>query len=229
MKKIDPVLITIDGPGATGKSTVAWEISKRLGLHFLNSGSLYRVAAYYVHANVFSVDDVESIANKLNTDTLTFKKNENNQDYGIYLNETNIKDIIKQDNIAGLASQLSKSDLLRRALVKKQQDFYQYPGLVADGRDMGSCIFPEAKNKFFLTASANIRAERRFKELQKQQINANFTEVLDSLIKRDEQDATRAVAPLVIPPGAKVIDTSNLELEAVIEVVLSNCCINERC
>ena len=98
---------------------------------------------------------------------------------------------------------MSKEDVLRRALVRKQQDFYKQPGLVADGRDMGSCIFPEAKYKFFLTASANIRAEE-VKELR-QRINANFTEVLDSLIKRDEQDATRAIAPLVIPPGALVI------------------------
>ena len=94
---------------------------------------------------------------------------------------------------------------------------------------MGSCIFPEAKYKFFLTASANIRAKRRVKELQKQQINANFTEVLDSLIKRDEQDATRAIAPLVIPPCALVIDTSELSFEEVVDKVLSHCCLNERC
>ena len=229
MKKSDYPLITIDGPGATGKSTVAWEISKRLGIHFLNSGSLYRVAAYYAHENIFSLDEVENIANQLNKDKLAFTSNEVDNDYAIFLNNKNITNVIKQDSIAGLASRLSKEEILRRALVRKQQDFYSPPGLVADGRDMGSCIFPEAKYKFFLTASANIRAERRVKELQKQQINANFTEVLASLTKRDEQDATRAIAPLVIPPGALVIDTSELSFEEVVDKVLSHCCLSERC
>ena len=105
MKKSDYPLITIDGPGATGKSTVAWEISKRLGIHFLNSGSLYRIAAYYAYENIFSIEEV-SIANQLNIDALAFKSNDTDQDYAIFLNNKNITNIIKQDSIAGLATKV---------------------------------------------------------------------------------------------------------------------------
>jgi len=222
-------LITIDGPSATGKSSVAWEVSKRLGLKFLNSGSLYRIAAYYVHSNKFNLDEIEAITDQINKDSISFEISAKANSYSTRLNGVDISEQINNDNIASIASKLSKDELLRRALVKKQHDFYQLPGLVADGRDMGSCIFPEASYKFFLTASANIRAERRHKELQNRKIHANFTEVLESLVKRDEQDATRSTAPLVIPPEAIVIDTSQMTLMEVVEKVLDHCCINERC
>ncbi|MEE2769932.1 MAG: (d)CMP kinase [Pseudomonadota bacterium] len=225
MKMSNCPLITIDGPGATGKSTVAWAISKKLNLNFLNSGCLYRIAAYYVSQKLFELEEVEKISDQINKDHISFSALSDQFEYSICLNEEDITDKLKHDEIAILASKLSKQEILRRALVLKQQDFYQEPGLVADGRDMGTCIFPEAKFKFFLTASANVRAERRFKELQDHQINANFTEVLDSLIKRDEQDATRSVAPLVIPPEAVVIDTSQLSLLEVIDSVIDHCCI----
>lgn len=222
-------LITIDGPGATGKSTVAWEISKKLNLNFLNSGSLYRIAAYYVEQDKFDVSQVEKITDQINDDDIKFDFNTSKQSYCVKLNQVDVSEHINNDHIAEIASKLSKDDFLRRAMVKKQQDFYKEPGLVADGRDMGSCIFPDATHKFFLTASSKIRAERRFKELQDRKINANFTEVLDSLVKRDEQDATRSAAPLVVPPGAIVIDTSQLSLNEVVEQLIGYCCINERC
>ncbi|MDG2348258.1 MAG: (d)CMP kinase [Gammaproteobacteria bacterium] len=222
-------LITLDGPSATGKSSVAWEVSKRLSLKFLNSGSLYRIAAYYVYSKKFHVDEIEKITDQINKDNISFEINTSSDSYSIQLNGVDICDKISNDHIALIASKLSKDELLRRALVKKQHDFYQLPGLVADGRDMGSCIFPEATFKFFLTASATIRAERRHKELQNRKIHANFTEVLESLVKRDEQDATRSIAPLVIPPKAIVIDTSQMTMTGVVEKVLDHCCINERC
>lgn len=222
-------LITLDGPSATGKSSVAWEISKRLGLNFLNSGSLYRIAAYYVYSDKYHLDEIEAISDQINRDKISFELNTNSNSYSTQLNGDDISEQINNDNIALIASKLSKDELLRRALVSKQHDFYQLPGLVADGRDMGSCIFPEASHKFFLTASANIRAERRHKELQNRKIHAKFTEVLESLVKRDEQDATRSTAPLVIPAEAIVIDTSQMTMNGVVEKVLDHCCIDERC
>lgn len=229
MNRASAPLITLDGPSATGKSSVAWAVSKKLGLKFLNSGSLYRIAAYYVDKNQYQLDEIECIAEQINKDNISFEVSAGKKSYCTCLNGVDISNQINNDNIASIASSLSKNELLRRALVKKQQDFYQKPGLIADGRDMGSCIFPEASHKFFLTASANIRAERRYKELQNRQIHAKFTEVLESLVKRDEQDATRSTAPLVIPPEAIVIDTSQMSFDAVVEEVIDHCCIDEWC
>lgn len=225
----DDLLITIDGPGATGKSSVAYTVACDLGLNYLNSGALYRIAASYVVNDQYHIDDIQGIVNQLNKDEVKFKQTKDSPRLIILMNNVDITDQLAHESIGQMASKLSLSSLLRQSIVRKQQSYFKAPGLIADGRDMGSCIFPEAKFKFFLTASAKIRAQRRYKQLQDQGINANFTEVLDSLLKRDEQDTTRTVAPLVIPRGSVVIDTSDMEFSDVVDKVKMSCGMNEWC
>jgi|TARA_X000000950_G_scaffold273064_1_gene356450 cytidylate kinase len=222
-------LITIDGPSATGKSSVAWHVANQLKLNFLNSGSLYRIAAYYVVYKGFQSDDIETLSKYLNQDQILFEPNIDHDTFTISINGDDIASKLQSETIGQMASMLSKSELLRRSLVIKQQSYYQTPGLVADGRDMGSCIFPDAHFKFFLTANSKVRAERRVLQLHNQKINANFTEVHDALVKRDEQDATRSIAPLVIPAKAVVIDTTQMQLSEVINKVIDHCVQDERC
>lgn len=226
--KQNNAVITIDGPGATGKSTVAWLVSQCLGIDFLNSGSLYRIAAYIAVSNGIS-DDMEHLSHLVNASKIAFMPNLSGRDYHIMLDQNDITDEITSDEMGMMASDISKSPILRERLIEKQRQFDRGLGLVADGRDMGSKIFPDATYKFFLTASPQLRAERRFKQLQEKQIDANLEEVYQALLKRDEQDMQRSTAPLVIPKMATVIDTSAVSIKEVVNEIVESCTIQERC
>jgi len=213
MKQI-PV-IAIDGPSASGKGTVAQLVAKSLGFHYMDSGALYRlVALKAMQLNIAITDQIllATIAKNLN---IEFKNQE------IYLDDCIVTQDIRAEQCGILASQLAAYPQVREALTERQRKFCQPPGLVADGRDMGSTIFPHALLKVFLTASAEIRAQRRLKQLMEKGIDANIDILLQDIQKRDERDSNRSVAPLKQEIDARLLDTTSLTISEAQHQVLS--------
>ncbi|PXW87655.1 cytidylate kinase [Nitrosomonas sp. Nm84] len=208
-------VIAIDGPSASGKGTIAQLVAKNLGFHYLDSGALYRLVALKTVqscADIQNQDSLATIARNLNV----IFKNET-----IYLDDDIVTDAIRTEECGILASQLAAYPQIRAALVERQREFRQPPGLVTDGRDMGSVIFPSAILKIFLTASAEIRAQRRYKQLMEKGINANIADLLHDIQKRDERDSNRSVAPLQQGTDAKLLDTTALTISQAQDAVLS--------
>lgn len=218
-------ILTIDGPTASGKGTLAQCVADQLGFHLLDSGALYRLVALQAQRQGVSTDEVArltEIAQKLN---VKFDAT------GIWLNgaisRENVTDLLRAEEIGNLASALAVHASVRAALVQLQRDFCTAPGLVADGRDMGTVIFPHACLKVFLTASTEKRAERRYKQLIEKGFSANLAALLLDLQKRDARDIQRASAPLKPAEDAKLLDNSDLTIEASVQQVLRwyrECC-----
>lgn len=207
-------VITIDGPSASGKGTIAQLVAKKLGFHYLDSGALYRLIAFKTaqsNADIQNRDSLTNIARNLN---VIFKDQE------IYLDGKIVTDDIRTEECGILASQLATYPQIREALLERQHEFCQFPGLVTDGRDMGSVIFPNAILKIFLTASAEIRAQRRYKQLMEKGMNANIANLLQDIRKRDERDSNRSVAPLQQGIDAKLLDTTSLTISQAQDAVL---------
>ncbi len=210
--KVD--VITIDGPVASGKGSVSSGVAKALGFNVLDSGAIYRIAALAaVDAGVDLNDEtaVVSVAK-------TIKPRFSNQK--IFLGEKEVTLLIREEKIGLAASKIATYPKLREALFDLQKSCAKAPGLVADGRDMGTVVFPEATLKVFLTASAESRAKRRFKQLKEQGIHSNIDDLVADLKRRDAQDSGRAVAPLVPAADAKILDSSDLTLEETVLQVL---------
>ncbi len=208
-------VIAIDGPSASGKGTVAQLIAKALGFHYLDSGALYRLVALkamQLHVNSTDHDQLVAIAAHLD---IAF------QDQEIYLDGKVATHEIRTEQCGILASQIAAYPQVREALTERQRRFCQPPGLVADGRDMGSTIFPNAQLKVFLTASAEIRAQRRHKQLMEKGIDANIALLLQDIKARDERDSNRSIAPLKQGIDAKLLDTSSLTISEAQNAILS--------
>ena len=208
-------VIAIDGPSASGKGTIAQLVAKKLGFHYLDSGALYRLVALKTmqsHTDIHNTDQLAEIARNLN---VVFK----NED--IYLDGTIVTDAIRAEQCGLLASQIAAHPQVREALTDRQRAFCQPPGLVTDGRDMGSVIFPDAILKIFLTASAEVRAQRRYKQLKEKGINANISDLLQDIKKRDERDSNRSIAPLQQGADAQLLDTTSLTISQAQDAVLS--------
>jgi cytidylate kinase len=212
-----PVL-TIDGPSGAGKGTVSRLVAKKLGWHYLDSGSIYRSLAIALQKTLVDLADVEDIVKVAQTMALEF-------DCGdaliVKLNGEDITGRLGLESTGNLASQIAALPEVRRVLLQKQQDFRQLPGLVADGRDMGTVVFPDAENKVFLTASAEKRAERRYKQLIEKEIDANLVMIKNEIDARDRRDMERETAPLAMASDALYIDSSVMTIEAVVEEVLN--------
>lgn len=209
-----PPVIAIDGPSASGKGTVAEFVARSLGFHYLDSGALYRLvalAALGAGINLESELKVSNIA--LNINIKFFN--------GIWLDETEVTDAIRDEAISAAASQVAALPRVREALLARQRAFRQPPGLVADGRDMGSVVFPDAVLKIFLTATPEARAQRRYKQLKEKGLNANMVALLQDIRDRDTRDSMRAVAPLQKCADAIYLDTTALTVEAVVAQVLT--------
>lgn len=207
-------VITIDGPTASGKGTVATLVAEQLGFHYLDSGALYRLTAYAaLKAGVDLQDEaaVEAIAAVLDP---VFK------DSKIFLNNEDVTLKIRQEHVGLAASKVAILPRVRTQLVQLQKNCRKLPGLVADGRDMGGYIFPDATLKVFLTASAQARAKRRFNQLKEKGIIANITTLTQDLQERDRRDMNRAVCPLAPAEGAKILDSSDLTIEETVQTVL---------
>ncbi|MER0202374.1 MAG: (d)CMP kinase [Nitrosomonas sp.] len=208
-------VIAIDGPSASGKGTVAQLVARKLGFHYLDSGALYRLVALktmQLNTDTQNPSEVAEIAINLNV----FFKDEH-----IYLDNTIVTNAIRTEQCGIVASQLAAYPQVRAALTERQRAFRQLPGLVTDGRDMGSVIFPDAVLKIYLTASAEVRAQRRYKQLIEKGMNANIADLLQDIQKRDERDSSRSIAPLQQGVDAKLLDTTSLTISQAQDAVLS--------
>jgi len=212
-----PVL-TIDGPSGAGKGTVSRLIAKKLGWHYLDSGSIYRSLAIAVQKATVDLNAVDEIVKVAQDLMLEF---ECGDELVVKLDGEDITNQLGLEQVGGIASQIAALPAVRQVLLKKQQDFKQLPGLVADGRDMGTVVFPDAENKVFLTASAEKRAQRRYKQLIEKEIDANLVQIINEIEARDRRDMERATAPLAMASDALYIDSSDMTIDAVVEEVLN--------
>jgi cytidylate kinase len=212
-----PVL-TIDGPSGAGKGTVSRLVAKKLGWNYLDSGSIYRSLAIALQNNSFDLGNVSEIVKVAQAMALEF---ECGDELIVKLNGEDITCRLGLESTGSIASQIAALPEVRRVLLQKQQDFRQPPGLVADGRDMGTVVFPDAENKVFLTASAAKRAERRYKQLIEKEIDANLAKIKIEIEARDRRDREREAAPLAMATDAHYIDSSDIAIEAVVEEVLN--------
>jgi cytidylate kinase len=213
MKEAPPV-ITIDGPTASGKGSVAHGVAEVLGFHVLDSGALYRLTALDAERNGIDVEDEFELAARASSLEPYFISSR------IFMEDRDVTDEIREERIGNLASAIAPYPALREALLERQRAFCKAPGLVADGRDMGTVVFPEAVLKIFLVADVAARADRRHKQLIEKGFPANIAVLLKELEERDARDASRKASPLVAASDAITIDSSHLGLEDVIAKVL---------
>lgn len=229
--KLAPVL-TIDGPSGSGKGTIVQHVAKQLGWHVLDSGALYRLVAFGSQNNQLSFENEDEIANyaaNLDVEFRLVDADSSQSDGGvsqelqIILEGKVVGTELRTETTGNMASIVAAMPKVREALFQRQRDFRLNPGLVADGRDMGTTIFPDAKAKIFLTASAEERAQRRHKQLKSKGIDGNLAALLKDITERDERDSQRSASPLKPADDAVQIDTSDLSIEQVVEQVLVIC------
>jgi CMP/dCMP kinase len=209
-----PPVIAIDGPTASGKGTIAAGVARRLGFHYLDSGSLYRLVALEAQAAATRLDDADALA------AIAAALRPEFRDGRVWLHGRDVSELIRAEGVGVAASQLAVLPAVRQALVRLQRQFRATPGLVADGRDMGTAIFPDAQLKIFLTADVQSRADRRHKQLIEKGFSSNIDDLLEVLRERDNRDVNRAVSPLRAAEDAVVIDSTHLSIEQTIEQVL---------
>lgn len=212
---IEPIpVIAIDGPSASGKGTVAALAARQLGFHYLDSGAIYRVTAFAALRAGLALDDEAGLARLASSMKVDFENGE------ILLQGQPVGDSVRSEASGEAASKIAALARLREALLRFQREFRQTPGLVADGRDMGSVVFPDATVKIFLTASAEVRAERRYKQLMEKGMHANLSQILQGLRQRDARDMARSVAPLQKCADASLLDTDNLTIAMAVDEVV---------
>lgn len=207
-------VIAIDGPSASGKGTVAQLVAEKLGYHYLDSGALYRIVALAAFEQKIDWQAEQDVAKLVAQLSIKFEHGE------IYLNDENVSEKIRTEQMGQGASKVAAHPLVRLALVELQHSFRKAPGLVADGRDMATVIFPDAKTKIFLTASAEVRADRRYKQLINKGLEADYPAILKDLQDRDARDSQRAVAPLQQAPDASLLETSQLNIDQAVNKAL---------
>ena len=216
---IVPVL-AIDGPSGSGKGTISRAVAERLGWHFLDSGALYRAAGLAASWAEIPLDDVEALARCAREVEVRFEDRPGD-DPLVYVNGVESSAELRTETCGATASAIAALPAVRAALVDKQRDFRRPPGLVADGRDMGTVIFPDAALKVFLTASAEERAERRHKQLKQKGLDVNMPALLRDILARDARDAQRPVAPTRPADDAVLVDSTGTPIDAVVSRVLS--------
>ena len=212
--KIIPV-IAIDGPSASGKGTVAQRVAQQLGYHFLDSGAMYRLLGLAAQQRGIALDAEAQLADLAGQIDIRFEGND------IWLDGAKVSNELRTEEAGSAASKIAALPKVRAALLDKQRAFRRAPGLVSDGRDMASVVFPDAVLKVFMTASASARAERRYKQLKEKGMSANIAALLQDIQARDERDTRRSAAPLQQAPGAGLLDTTALTIEQAVQEVLA--------
>ena len=208
-------VIAIDGPSASGKGTIAQLVAQRLGFHYLDSGALYRLVGLAARRAHISTSDEPRVAQLAAMLDARFENGE------IYLNQELVTDDLRSEEAGAAASEVAALPAVRRALLVRQRAYRRPPGLVADGRDMGSVVFPDAVLKIYLTADAEERARRRYKQLIGKGMDANMAALLQDIRARDDRDSGRAVAPLQKSSDALLLDTTNLSIDDAVEGVVA--------
>lgn len=220
MKKIT---IAIDGFSSTGKSTLAKQLAKQLNYIYVDTGAMYRAVAYYAMTHDLIVNQVlndEELIRQLPNINLSFTLNKNSQHADIYLNTINIEKEIRSLEVSQWVSQVAAISAVRKKLVELQQQMGQQKGVVMDGRDIGTVVFPDAELKIFMTASAETRAKRRFHELNEKGQHVSYLDVYNNIKQRDQLDSSRADSPLVQATDARLLDNSDLSMNEQFNLVL---------
>jgi len=210
-------VITIDGPSGSGKGTIARLLARELGYHFLDSGALYRLLAFAAEQRAIALDDEPSLVELAGKLDIVFPADGDEDDVLLY--GENIGSLIRTEAAGAGASKVAALPEVRTALLQRQRDFRSSPGLVADGRDMGTVVFPDAGAKIYLIASAEERARRRCKQLKEKGLDADYSAVVADIKARDERDMNRPVAPLKPAEDAESVDTSELDIPATLQRV----------
>ena len=214
---LDAPVITVDGPGGSGKGTIAMRLAADLGWHFLDSGALYRLVAVAAMDRSIGADEETALGEV--AENLDVNFGISGDGMVILLDGNYITGRLRSEDVSVFASRIATFPLVRAALVHRQRAFRKNPGLVADGRDMGTVIFPDAILKIFLTATAEARAERRYKQLKEKGENVNLSRLFRDIKNRDERDSSRAIAPLKPADDAHVIDSTELGIKEVLQVI----------
>jgi len=209
-------LITIDGPAGSGKGTIAKQLSEVLKLNYLDSGAIYRILGLHLIENNIPIDNEDLIKKSIEKANIQFSRHK------ISLNNRDVTDEIRTESIAKIASLIAANKTVRDSILNLQRSFLKKPGLIAEGRDMGTVVFPEAKNKFFLTASVQERADRRYKQLISKGFDVSIADLVVEIQERDFRDINRSISPLVPAANAVIIDTTKLSPSQVVEFILGN-------
>jgi cytidylate kinase len=213
-------IITIDGPVGSGKSTIGRLLAKKHALIYLDTGAMYRVIALEASSHKIKAEDEKALAALCNSIDISFKQSEDRQ--LVFSSGRDVTDAIRTPEISMLASRISAIKSVRNALVALQRQIGAHGGIVVDGRDAGTVIFPQARFKFYLDATVEIRAQRRYKECIDKKINIDYNVLFLDIQKRDHDDSNRKLAPLKPAPDAVIIDTSMMTLEDVLKAISSH-------
>ena len=221
MASKEPFVVTIDGPGGSGKGSLASSIARTLDFHLLDSGAIYRLLALKAQRLGIDLDDEEGLLGVLEDFNIRFETGA--QELAIpFLDGEDVAQQLRLESAGDAASKVARHGRVREGLLDVQRAFFESPGLVADGRDMGTVVFPQARFKFFLWASVEIRARRRYKQLINMGLSANIAHLQADMEERDERDRNRSASPLVPAEDALIVDSSMLDLGQVAELVLSH-------
>lgn len=210
--------IAIDGPAGAGKSTIAREIAKRLGWIYADTGAMYRAMALYFIRNGISADDEKTINDKIGEINISISYDENGQQ--VNLNGENVNGLIRTEEVGKMTSSISGYPSVREKLVNLQRELAAAQNVVMDGRDIGTCVLPDAKVKIYLTASSDVRAKRRYLEYAQKGVVADVLEIEKEIIERDRRDMNRKVSPLKKAEDAVVVDSSYMTVEEVISEII---------
>ena len=208
-------VVTIDGPGGSGKGTLSSLVAAKLGWHLLDSGALYRIVAVSAKSQVIDLKDESSLVKMIADLQIAFTGDK------VDVDGNDLSDIIRTEEAGAAASRVAALPGVRDAILSLQKSFQCAPGLVADGRDMGTVVFPQSKAKIFLDASAEARADRRYRQLKNKGLSVNLRDLLEQIQERDARDRGRAVAPLKPAADALIIDSTQMTIEEVLEVIMS--------